>query len=246
MKSFLRKFGLFILPFLGGICVLFLTPYDPGFGFYQIENHCRNGHWLYHQIYHSPHNIDIAFLGTSRTMCALNDGRLEQQLNKQTATDTRIANMGFARPGRTFQYALAKHLLQQHKPELLVLEVRTFEDRFSHMDFPYIAETEDVLLADLLVNQRYVSDVFTAGKLRFLYWKERLLREQRNIDSADVNRSHSFIEVGSVRYSDSSYLRPIPHREIPKMDGKHGSMLSTIVSPNPMSGPLQLSVRMQG
>lgn len=218
----LIRFGLFLTPFLLGIILLFVLPYDPTFAYHSIEQHCRNGHWMYQQMYHSDRNIDIALLGTSRTMCGVSDYTLEKTLNGDRQNKIRVANMGFARPGRNLHYAIAKDLFAHHEPDLIILEVRTYEDWFSHLDFAYIAKSEDIIFAEPIVNQRYIEDVYTAGKMRFLSWRSTLLGEELQFDSADIHRSHSFIPGGPLLYSDSSFLRHIDPKSIPDNFWKKG------------------------
>lgn len=215
MRGFLVRVAIFFLPLLLGGILLFILPFDPVYAYANIEKHCRNGNWIQHQLNHSTENIDIALIGTSRTMCAVSDYLLEEVLEDSGAVDLRVANLGFARPGRSLHYAFTKTLLAHHQPNVLILEVQSRESKNSHLDFPYIADAADVISAKMFMNTDYMSDVFTAAKVRFLYWRGKLLGEQLSIDSEDVLRSHSFIPGGPLLNIDDSYLDPIPFRPTP-------------------------------
>lgn len=208
MKRFVKRLGLFFLPFLLGGLALFVLPYDPGFAFHSLMPHCRNGDWLYYRLYKSPKPIDIAFIGTSQTLCGVSDFVLEQQLDSLTGQHRDIANLGFCRPGRTLHYALTQILLERHQPKILVLEVRTEEDRFSHLDFPQIGQSRDIWGAELWLNQKYFEDLLTAAKMRFLYWKKRTLGETWEFDPEEYGRSHGFIPTGQSR-SMTEAERPV-------------------------------------
>lgn len=199
MKSFVKRIGWFFLPFLLGGLGLFLLPYDPAYAFHSRAPHCRNSDWQYDRLYLSPAPIDIAFIGTSQTLCGVSDFIMERQLDSLTGERVQVANFGFCRPGRTLHYALTQTLLERHQPKILFLEVRTEEDRFSHLDFPHIAESDDLWGAELAVNQRYFDHLFTGAKMRFLYWKEKSLGESWEPDTAEYGRSHGFIPTGKYR-----------------------------------------------
>ncbi|MEM7373196.1 MAG: hypothetical protein AAF587_31520 [Bacteroidota bacterium] len=215
MRGFLRKLAIFFSPFLLGGILLFVLPYETEFAYSAIEKHCRNGNWIQHRLFESSTNIDVACIGTSRTMCGISDHLLEQSLARDQAT-MHVANLGFARLGRSLHYAFAKALLTHHQPKVLIVEVQTKESRNSHLDFPYVANASDVLLAPVFMNGQYAADIFTASKLRFFYWRARILGEKWTIDSMDIHRTHSFILGGPHLNIDSAYLRPLPLLNSPK------------------------------
>lgn len=194
MKAFLTKFGLFILPVLIGIVILFWLPINKQFAYSHLLQSCERSDFVHHQIFEGE-PIDIAFIGTSVTLCGVQDDSLEIGLQKRLGEHLRTVNLGFCRPGRSLQYVILKDLLRQHQPKLILLEVRFQEDRFSHKDFPYVAETPELWGQNFFFNQRYPEAVLTGLKTRWDEKRHQLLQiPLEPIDSSQI-RPHSYISV---------------------------------------------------
>ncbi|MEO0473842.1 MAG: hypothetical protein AAF206_29810 [Bacteroidota bacterium] len=190
---------LFLLPFFLGAIMLFILPYDPAFGYTAIDGHCRNGNWMYQRIFQSEVAIDVALIGSSQTMCGVNDSLLDVLL-----PNMRVANLGYCRRGRSLHYAIIEQLMAHKQPSWIILEINPEEDRFSHINFPYIANSEDVLTAPL--NQRYMQDIWTALQQRFLFWRKKLNGKwQEKHQTAIAN--HSYLPAGPAAVLDPSRVK---------------------------------------
>jgi hypothetical protein len=115
--------------------------------------------WAYERIHDVARPIDVAFVGSSRTMLAVDDGTLESVLADGFGRRLGVANLAVAWEGRNQQYLLAKELLSTQACRVLVLEVMERESRFSHPYFRYLADSGDVLRAPLLLNRNYLKDL---------------------------------------------------------------------------------------
>lgn len=194
MKAFLTRFGLFVLPVFVGIILLFWKPLNKQFAYSHLLQSCERSDFVYHQIFEGE-PIDIAFIGTSVTICGVRDDSLEAGLQKRLGEPLRTVNLGFCRPGRSLQYVMLKDLLAHHHPKLILLEVRFQEDRFSHKDFPYVAESSDLWGQNFLFNQRYPEAVLTGLKTRWDASRHQLLQIPfEAVDSVQI-RPHSYIPV---------------------------------------------------
>lgn len=174
MKRFLKQFVIFLLPILGSIVLLFILPLDKSFAYHYIKQDCAgHGAWIHHRIFENPKPVDIAFIGSSRTIHGVMDELLEKELGDTAAIH--VATLGYCRLGRNMSYLLLKDLLKRKHPKVLVLEVREDEDHFSHPMFPYVADAKDVLFPTLLFNRDVLIDPYLNLETRFEYQKQRLL-----------------------------------------------------------------------
>lgn len=137
----LTELALIFLLTLAGIWLMAYLPFSKQYAYNQMLESCGRGNWTYCRIFENKTPVDIAFIGSSRTICGIQDSLLETLLSGQVHT----ANLAFCRYGRPLHYVIFKDLLHHHHPSVLVLEVTEKESRFSHPDFPYIAESEDLV-----------------------------------------------------------------------------------------------------
>lgn len=175
MKAFIQKLLLFLLPLVFGVVFLLYGPPNKQQGYNYMLKSCEKGNWLYNRIFEHETPVDIAFLGTSRTICGLNDSTIEQDLSTIGGAIVHVSNLAFCRPGRSLDYVILKDLFKHHQPKLIVLEIREKEDRFNHRDFPYIADGGDVLFQHLLLNQRYFGGIHLAIDRRFQYYRQKVM-----------------------------------------------------------------------
>jgi hypothetical protein len=194
MKAFLTRFGLFVLPVFLGIVLLYWKPINKQFGYSYLLESCERSDFLYHQLFEGK-PIDIAFLGTSVTLCGVQDDTLEQRLSRKTGEHLRTVNLGFCRPGRNLHYVFLKDLLANHHPKLILIETRFREDRFSHKDFPFVAEGGDLWNQNILFNQRYPETLLEGLESRWNETRHNVLQIPfQAIDSAQI-RPHSYVAV---------------------------------------------------
>lgn len=156
MKKFCFHIILFLLP-LG--VVLFFLPTKNVLKYFGLKDDCiGHGIWMHDRIFENDKKIDVAFVGSSHTISAINDRLLENHFKEKKIN---ITNLGYCRLGRNLSYIITKELLSKKQPKYLVVEVREKEDRYSHPIFPYMADTKEVIFPALLFNRDIFSDVAT-------------------------------------------------------------------------------------
>src|SRR5688500_10631219 len=123
MKAFLVRFSIFLLTLVAGACAVFVLPYDREYGYRTMFPGCgEQGRWIYNRIFVNPKNIDVAFIGTSHMMGAVQDSLINELLRKK-GSSIEVANLGFCRGGRDLHYEIVKDILRHKKVKLLVVEV---------------------------------------------------------------------------------------------------------------------------
>lgn len=202
MRRFLRNIILFALPFALGLVWLFAGSYNKEYGYNMVTKDCRTGNWIYRRLYESPHPVDIAFLGTSKTMCDVHDGVLQNRLAEEKEIEVEVANFGVCRKGENLHYLIARDLFAQKPPKYLFVEVSTHLATNSHFHFPYLAESGDVLAPTMILNQDYISDIGDFAWNRLVYNRENLLGIRREFNDFLHDPQHSFMAVDSDIVAD--------------------------------------------
>jgi hypothetical protein len=152
---------------------------------------CGKRAWLYDRIFENSKNIDIAFLGTSKTMVAVNDSMIEDGL-LQRGNHLGVANLSFCRPGRTLHYALLKDLFRHHRPNAIIIEVNFKEHRFSHGDSPLVSDASDIIFTPLIFHQKYFEDIALFLETRLAYHRNHLLQIPNINLQPENNGDHFF------------------------------------------------------
>jgi len=172
MKQILLKIALFFSLLAIPLAGLFILPYSEEFAYRYIEHDCYNhGVWIYDRIIPNPTPIDIAFIGSSHTIHAFQEKKMEEILG----TDYHLANLGYCRYGRNLEYTLVRMLLEHKTPKLIVIEVHEDEEKNSHDIFPYLAKTSDLLLTPTPINRDYFADLFNGASARLEYFKSKYI-----------------------------------------------------------------------
>jgi hypothetical protein len=154
------------------IVTLFMLPYSEEFAYQYIENDCYNhGSWIYDRINHNKAPVDVAFIGSSHTIHAIQDKKMEELLGQ----NLHITNFGYCRYGRNMEYLILKMLLEHKSPNLIVIEVHEDEEKNSHDIFPYLADVKDLLIPPSAFDRDYFSDLFHGGSARMEYFKARYI-----------------------------------------------------------------------
>ncbi len=167
MRRIFLKIALFFGLLFIAMAALFLIPYSEEFAYHFIKDDCYNhGEWIHDRITHNPVPIDVAFIGSSHTIHAFQEKKMEEQL----MGNYHLANLGYCRFGRNMEYLLLKSLLKHKSPRLIVIEVHEDEEKNSHDIFPYLAETQDLFLTPTPINRDYLADLFhgTSARLECL------------------------------------------------------------------------------
>ncbi len=116
----------------------------------------KSATWIYERIHFDETPIDVAFFGTSHTMNGIDSLVVEQSLGTD---NVRVVNFAIPHFGRDMHYTLIKQLLENRKPQLIVLEVRESEARDLHPGTHYLAQPEDLYAAPWIVNLRYLGNL---------------------------------------------------------------------------------------
>ena len=178
MKRLVVNIILFLLPIA---LLVFLYPLSKWQMYAGLEHDCSNrANWMYDRIYQNKTPVDIAFMGSSRTINSLNEKIIAEVLPQK-----HLLNYGYCRYGRDLQYRLIKTLVEEKHPQYLILEVRAEENPYSHPVFPYLAQNEDLLDAYPFFNKDWLAGWSTAFRYRLQLIQESIWKptaEQR-IDS---------------------------------------------------------------
>lgn len=176
MKQLLLKIALFFSLLMIPFVIFFTTPYSEEFAYHFIEDDCYNhGSWIFDRITRNLTPIDIAFIGSSHTIHAIQEKQIEQLVGSHN----HIANLGYCRSGRNLEFVLLQMLLKHKAPKVIVIEVYEDETKNSHDIFPYLANTSDLFLTPTLINRDYFSDIYNGALARLEYFKAKNVFSKR-------------------------------------------------------------------
>lgn len=179
----------FALPLLAVAIAIFAIPVDREYAYnYIAKGGCQaRPPWIYKQLFEDSSNIDIAFIGTSHTMGGVDDSFLQAAIDTALHANYVCRNISFCGFGRNFDYLIAKDLLQQKKPKMIVLEVRENESHAGHLSFPYLATGADLITAPKF-NQSFIADIYKAFLFRLQYLRELITHEdeKRRMEMIDL------------------------------------------------------------
>ncbi len=177
MKRFLKNLLLFSLPVILLLAYILNQEFSKEQKWSRINGNCPKAACLYHLIHNSAKNIDIAFVGSSRTLNAINDTNLTRRLGLH------VANLGYCRFGRNLQYLICKDLFENQKPKMLFIEVGVTEDWYGHFDYGNIACGKDVLLSVSDGNPKFLRDVKTNAFMKLNLFQNKILG--KHYDTSD-------------------------------------------------------------
>ena len=164
-----------------------------------LKDDCFNhGIWIHDRIYKNADPVDIAILGSSHTINAVNDKLVDSLLDKS------VVNLGYCRLGRNLTYVLLQDILEKKSPETIIVEVREDEDRYSHPVFPLVASTTDVLLPVALFNRDILADIWTHFSYKTELFRDNLYNA---LEVQDVRMENygfaSHPDTAKISYLDS-------------------------------------------
>ncbi len=173
------------------LLVLCVSSYSPYLRFNRMQDDAVKLKWVYERIHFDETPIDIALIGTSRTMVGINGEALEGALVEKTDNPVRVANLAVSWQGRNMHYLLTKELLKSKECDLIIVEVQESLSRQGHKLFADLADTPDLLTAPLVINKDYFQDVSGLG-----HRNSRLFLESLS----------SRLKGNSLKYDNSSYV----------------------------------------
>lgn len=179
MKQVLLKIALFFSLLMVPLVILFIAPYSKEFAYHFIQDDCYNhGAWIFDRITHNSAPIDVAFIGSSHTIHAFQEKKMEELLD----SNDRLANLGYCRYGRNLEYTLLKLLLEHKRPKVIVIEAHEDEEKNSHDIFPYLAETNDLFLVPTPIDRDYFSDLFHGASARLECYKAKYIFRKNHLE----------------------------------------------------------------
>lgn len=150
--------------------------------------------FVYHRIFENPNPIDVAFLGTSHSGCAIDGKMLEDSIPV-----VHFANLAYCQPGENIEFVVLKDLLTKHRPKHIFYEVRLVRDFTTHRDFGTIADLSDVIKAPVIHNQYYLKDLFKNYRVRYIYFQDKLMNVLPDEYASDAFGDHNLLyDVGKV------------------------------------------------
>jgi hypothetical protein len=169
VKQFLKRLILFLGVDLLLFSLVFLIQPDRNFLYHFLEDSCiAQAHRIHHRVYEAEEQIEWLFLGSSRTMHAVQDEWINNQLFG-SADSGRVSNLGYCRLGRDLHALFLREVLQNKQPKFLVLEVRYQENLYSHPVFPYLAANEDLFNWKGPVHKHLLKNLYGAWRVRLNY-----------------------------------------------------------------------------
>ena len=219
MRKLLKNIILFLTPVL---IIISLLPVNKRFKYQGLKNDCYNhGIWVYDRIFNNSKAIDIAFLGSSRTINGVNDKLISGKINIGEAV-----NLAYCRLGRNITYVLLKEIPQDKKLKYLFIEVRENESRYSHPIFPYIAQSSDVILPNPFFNRDIFKDMWTHFAYKIEITQDIIYQNESAVPiKTDGFGFSSFKDtVSSDKLEKIKIKRSIPKTELSKVEQKfHGN-----------------------
>jgi hypothetical protein len=114
--------------------------------------------WVYERIHYDKTPIDVAIIGSSRVEASISAPTLERELSQKFGREIHVANLAIPEEGRNLHYLVARELIQFHPETKIILASVVEQARLSHTAFRYLADSDDLLRAPLLINHFYFLD----------------------------------------------------------------------------------------
>ena len=189
------------MPIIGYLLAVWWRPVNQEQQWNRITGNCSKSACIYHLTQKNPANIDVAFIGTSRTMNAVNDTMLSKTWGLN------IINLGYCRPGRNVHFEIAQMLFKNHRPKALFIEVNQEEDWYGHFDFGNIARTHDVLISLNSRNPKYLRDLKNNFIMKYDLFQKTLSNESyppENCTQGFGNILQPGTTLSPVSYTDTN------------------------------------------
>jgi hypothetical protein len=112
--------------------------------------------WGYERIHFDARPIDIAIIGSSKTMLGLSASRIEEQLSSE-GKPVHVVNFSAPVEGRNVGWAVLDELFKSKSPKLIVIGITREPFPYGHPAFKYVAPAHAIVYppAPLLHNYFY-------------------------------------------------------------------------------------------
>ena len=137
-----------------------LVPYPSSLRYRSLDGDAEKFRWVYSRLHEQTAPLDLALIGTSRTMGAVNDSLVQAELERRYGLEIATANLGVSWQGRDMAYLMTRTVLENKACRFLVIEVQESLARTGHPLFGTLAESVDIVEAPLLINRGYFTNLW--------------------------------------------------------------------------------------
>lgn len=190
MKLFLKKILIFTLPVLVVLTIIFFKRTNREFNYNYIKGDCdARGKLFYKKLYTKNTNVDYLFVGSSKTMNGINDGLIEDSLNRNNDNPIHLYNAGYCRFGRNLDFLFCKEFARNNKLKKIFLEVRSDESTTSHPIFAYLASGKEIAQGFKAMNLKVFAEIYnhTLMNLNFTRCKLKLDKPPKNTEQLQLH-----------------------------------------------------------
>jgi hypothetical protein len=145
--------------------------------------------WIYERLHFDPTPVDIAFLGSSRTMQNVDSALIEKALNASTGGEFHVVNLALPKLGRDVPYLFGRMLVETKKPKLVVVEVDYLNQRGGSAIFPQLATLDDLWAAPRINQDLFYDFVSVSARHGRLLWQS-ILSGNSQFDAAGYRGEH--------------------------------------------------------
>jgi hypothetical protein len=154
---------------------------------------CDNrGHWISHRLTQDSTPIDVAFLGTSRTINGIQDTLISRILSEEAGYSVNAVNLGYCRFGSDLMTVIMRDLVNNKKPKLIVIEVNEEMSVNSHPMFPYYATGQDLRSPATFVNQAVPANFYNGFLARLGHFRNQAFNFPQDTTSIGWNHEELF------------------------------------------------------
>ncbi len=158
------------------LMLLSSIPYPASLRYEAFDGDAAKMTWVHHRIVADPRPIDIALIGTSRTMVAISDSLLQLQCSSHAASLGSVVNLGVSWQGRDLHAVFADDLFKTKGCGTVILEIQENLARKGHPLFTDVADNTDILSAFFLLNTGWSREVFMLPRRNLHHLWTQLLR----------------------------------------------------------------------
>jgi hypothetical protein len=146
---------------LGLLITMAMLPYSDYIKYQSIKTGVyAKSKWLYERSFFDKTAVNVAFFGTSHTLLGIDSEAIQTSVSETLKRPINVVNYSIPQLGRDMHYTLLKMLLENKTPDLVVIEIRESEGRDLHPGMHYLAPTQDLVSAPLIVNLRYIDNIY--------------------------------------------------------------------------------------
>jgi hypothetical protein len=206
VRVFFKHIIRFLLPVLACIVLLMIIPVDKRIRYLLMNNDCFNhGIRIHDRIFANRAPVDIAFIGSSRTINAINSQKIE---NAFVENQIHVNSFGYCRLGVNLNYVLFKDLLKTKRPTSIILEVRESESRFSHPVFPYLADESDVFMPYIFYNHNFLKDFYKAIVFKMQIYQQLCFKSDSNaVVNLALHSNDGFNDTADIKTLEDARLK---------------------------------------